>query len=76
MEYQVSDVRQTASGGSYVVKYLAEVDTAPGDGIATVEVISTLPEDADPALLRDTVEFIDGQKSNVRGGRVPLHCVA
>jgi hypothetical protein len=58
VEFRVSDVRQTASGGSYVVRYHAEVEAAPGDGSAIIEVVSTIPEDADPELLSHTIEYI------------------
>ena len=54
----VRDVRQGASGGSYVVSDRAEVEAAPGDGPAVVEVVSTRPEDADPVLLVHSIECI------------------
>jgi hypothetical protein len=78
MEFRVSDVCQTASGGSYVVKYHAEVEAAPDAGPVVVEVISTVPEDADPELLRQTVEYIRrGAESVLRprglGARLKLH---
>jgi hypothetical protein len=58
VEFRVSDVCQTASGGSYVVRYHAEVETAPGDGAAVVEVVSTIPEDADAEALGHVIEYI------------------
>jgi hypothetical protein len=54
----VLDVRQGASGGSYVVSYRAEVEAAPGDASAVVEVVSTIPEDAHPVSLSHTIEYI------------------
>jgi hypothetical protein len=58
VEFCARDVRQGASGGSYVVSYRAEVEAAPGDGSAVVEVVCTTPEDADPVLLDHTIEYI------------------
>jgi hypothetical protein len=58
MQFRVSEVRQRASGGSTVVKYFAEVDFAPGEGTAIVSVESTIPDDADAELLRQTVDAI------------------
>jgi hypothetical protein len=58
VEFRVSDVCQAASGGSYVVRYHAEVEATPGDGSAVVEVVSTIPEDADAEPLSHTIDSI------------------
>lgn len=58
MEYRVSDKCQSASGGSYIAKYWAEVTVIAGDGEVSIEVVSTIPQDADPDLLSDTIEHI------------------
>jgi hypothetical protein len=81
VEFCVRDVRQGASGGSYVVSYRAEVEAAPGDGPAVVEVVSTIPEDADPVLLDHTIECIRrGAESVLRplglGARIRLYRLA
>jgi hypothetical protein len=79
--YCVPDVRQGASGGSDVVSDRAEVEAAPGDGPAVVEVVSTRPEDADPVLLDHTIEWIRrGAESVLRplglGARIRLYRLA
>lgn len=58
MEYSVSDICLTASSGSYIVEYQAEVELDSGDGDAMIEVITTVPENADPSLFQATVASI------------------
>jgi hypothetical protein len=81
VEFRVSDVCRGMGGGRYIAQYHAEVDAAPGDGSAVVEVISTIPQDADPELLGHTVEYIRrGAESVLRplglGARLKLHRLA
>jgi hypothetical protein len=81
VELCVRDVRQGTSGGSCVVSYRAEVEAAPGDGPAVVEVVSTIPEGADPVLLGHTIECIRrGAESVLRplglGARIRLYRLA
>jgi hypothetical protein len=54
----ISDVCLSASSGSYIAKYHAEVQLDSGEGDAMIEVITTVPENADPRLLQATVASI------------------
>lgn len=58
VEFRVRDVSQRASGGSYLVKYVCEVELTPGIGVTHLEVVNTVPENVDSELLRLTVEHI------------------
>lgn len=49
MELRVHKVCQTASGGSYVAIYDADVDLLPADPQVTVEITGIDPADTDPA---------------------------
>jgi hypothetical protein len=78
MEVRANDKCQTASGGSYVAKYLAEVEVCPGRGIASLEVVNTLPDPPDPELLQLTLNHIRrGAESvlsaNGMNARLKLH---
>jgi hypothetical protein len=76
VEYRVSDVCQTASGGSYVVKYHAEVQAAPGDGTAIIEVVSTIPEALE--FIRRGAESVlqpRGLRARLRLHRLAIHDV-
>ncbi|WP_237227859.1 hypothetical protein [Rubinisphaera sp. JC750] len=57
-KFTVSEIRQGASGGSTVVKYLAELVTFSGDGRVTVRVLNTIPVTATACLLEAACEFV------------------
>jgi len=56
--FDVRDMCQTASGGSYIVKYSAVLLTSPGTGEVTVDVINTLPETVCDELLKQSLDEI------------------
>lgn len=58
MELRVKRAQQFASGGSYFVKYVADVEVRPGRGEVKIELVSTVPENPDHELLSHSIEFI------------------
>ena len=71
MDFSVSDVCQSSSGGSYVVKYLAEVEIFPGNGTAMIQVESTIPDAADSEVVGRVVDYIRrGAESVLRPRRL------
>ena len=56
--FNVRDMCQTASGGSYVVKYSAELTTSPGAGEVDITVVSTIPDLVNDELMNLSVEQI------------------
>lgn len=66
MLLQVRQVRQSGPF-SFIVKYVAVVDVTPGQPRVVVEVLSTVPEDADPTLVAEAVDAIR------RGAKSVLH---
>ncbi len=58
MNYQVSKVCQTASGGSFVAKYNAYLELRADDPRIEVEVVSTYPASADQELVKIATESI------------------
>lgn len=56
--FDVRDMCQAASGGSYVVKYSAELSTTPGTGKVTINVANTIPDLVDDELTNLSVDEI------------------
>lgn len=56
--FDVRDMCLSASGGSYIVKYSAELLTSPGTGELTVNVANTIPDIADDELMKLSVAQI------------------
>ena len=56
--FDVRDMCLTASGGSYIVKYSAELLIAPGSGEVTIEVINTIPDIVNEELMNLSLEQI------------------
>jgi hypothetical protein len=78
MRIKVSENRQSASSGSTVVKYLADVEFFEGHGVVDVRVHSTVPEDADPVLTKAATAAIRRGIQNVvrshrQDARIVLH---
>ena len=57
-QFDVRDMCQTASGGSYVVKYSAESSTSSGMGEVTINVANTIPDLVDHELMNLSVDQI------------------
>ena len=82
MYLNVSDIRQTASGGSYVVIYDADIELSDAP-LIEVEVVATEPADADPqwveaarsAILEGASTVLNpiGQGAFVRVHRLVVH---
>jgi hypothetical protein len=80
LELRVHKVCQTASGGSHVTIYEADIELVAG---GVVEVVSPYPEDADPADVDRAKEAIRrgaeevlrprGLGAIIRVGRVVIH---
>ena len=66
MLLQVRHVRQ-AGPLSYIVKYDAEVEVTPDDPRVVIDVLSTIPDDADPMLVTEAADAIR------RGAEGALH---
>lgn len=56
--FDVRDMCLTASGGSYIVKYSAELSTFPGSGELAINVANTIPDLVDDQLMKLSVEQI------------------
>jgi hypothetical protein len=56
--FDVRDMCLTASGGSYIVKYSAELLTSPGAGEVSVNVVNTIPDTVDDELMKLSVDQI------------------
>ena len=69
MLLRVRHVRQSGPL-SYIVKYVAEVEVTPGNLRVVVEVLSTVPDDADPTLVADAADAADAIR---RGAESVLH---
>ena len=57
-QFDVSDMCLTASGGSYIVKYSAELSTSSGTGQIVINVANTIPDVVDDELMNLSVEQI------------------
>jgi hypothetical protein len=57
LEFRVSDILQYASGGSYVVKYDAQVELVRGDSSVVIEVVSTVPLHARVSEVQQAVDY-------------------
>lgn len=58
MNYSVSESRQTSGGGDYIVKYDADVELLSHGRDITVEVLSTVPPNAEPRRIEEIRECI------------------
>lgn len=58
MELIVNEIRQGASGGSFVAIYRATLNIELGDASSQIQVVNTIPTDADPDLLQASIEHI------------------
>ncbi len=56
--FKVCDTCLTASGGSYIVKYSAELTTSPGTGKVEITVANTIPDVVDEELMKQSVEQV------------------
>lgn len=56
--FHVRDMCLTASGGSYIVKYSAELVISSGLGDVTIDVVNTIPDVADEELTSSSLEQI------------------
>lgn len=77
MQMSVRHISQSASGGSYVVKYRAEFDVAQLPDVS-VTIANTLPADADEELIglaRDSIRdgFIRVLEPRSLGARIVIH---
>jgi hypothetical protein len=58
MKYSVCETRQTSGGGDYIVKYDADLELLPNGTGIVVEVLSTIPANADPKRVEITRQCI------------------
>ncbi len=56
--FDVRDMCLTASGGSYIVKYSAELVTSPGTGDVIIDVFNTIPDIVNEELMNLSLEQI------------------
>ena len=78
LEFRVSDIQQSASGGSYVVKYDTEIELVRGVSSVVIEVASTNPTHARASEVQQAVDYIKCGVENVLqplgfGARVRLN---
>lgn len=58
MELVINEIRQGASSGSCVAHYRATLTIKSGDAPSQIQVVNTIPTDADPDLLQSSIEHI------------------
>lgn len=65
IEFSVSKQCQSASGGSFVAKYRANVELSLGRGVASIGIVSVFPVDADPETVADVGRHIQSGAETV-----------